>query len=190
MNIPRLKPIDTSIEISVIENIVCNARNISSEVVNCKSRKRESKEIRQIVMYFARKKYPKLSLAKIAGYYGLDHATCIHSIKVINNLMDSDNKFKYEIDLLRLEIETELDAGLLPTLIKERDLLTKIIAKHFAKIDILDRIISKLEGKKQEPEITAVKEISAKLINDFKSPYKEMETVNNRPYSGYRKHSL
>ena len=73
-------------------------------MLQSKTRKREIVQARQISMYFA-KRLTKFSLAKIALETGKkDHATCLHGIKTVNNLMDSDKHFRLQI----LEIEKQL----------------------------------------------------------------------------------
>lgn len=62
-----------------------------------KSRKRELVFIRQLCMYFARKK-TKASLSQVGTYMSRDHATVLHAIKTINNLIDTDRMIKYEIN--------------------------------------------------------------------------------------------
>lgn len=60
-----------------------------------KSRKRENVLTRQTIMYFMRKRFPAMSLNKIAQRMGgFDHSNIIHAIKQVENLCDSDKKFK------------------------------------------------------------------------------------------------
>lgn len=65
--------------------------------LDVKSRKREIVKYRQIAMWSA-KKLTKCSLALIGNSMaGRDHATALHSIKSVNNLMDTDKKENEEI---------------------------------------------------------------------------------------------
>lgn len=189
--------------IEIIEKIVLNARGVNYSDVHSKSRQDKLKEARQIVMYFTREKFPKKSFAEIAGYYGLDHATCMHSIKVINNLIDTNADFKEDIEFIRVEINVALSDRILDRLIVERNSIIRVIQKYQIKLDGLNDIINKLESIEQtkehkpvyqpkpvEPVIQREPVELIPLRNDFKSPYKEMEATNGKPYSGYRQHSL
>jgi chromosomal replication initiator protein len=86
------------ISIDYIQKVVCNYFNMSVEKLNSKTRKREVVQARQIAMYFA-KSMTKSSLASIgASIGGKDHATVLHACKTVNNLMDTDKRFKSYIE--------------------------------------------------------------------------------------------
>ena len=69
-----------------------------------KTRKREIVQCRQLAMYFS-KQMTKNSLAMIGKYCGnKDHATVLHACKTVNNLADTDKRFKGYI----LDIEKKL----------------------------------------------------------------------------------
>src|SRR4030042_435980 len=61
-----------------------------------KTRYREILVPRQQCMWFG-KRYTKLSLDKLAGEFGQDHATALNAIKVINELIETDRRFAAEI---------------------------------------------------------------------------------------------
>jgi len=86
--------------IQIIIKIVFDYFHMNPILVNSTTRKREIVQSRQISMYFA-KKLTKYSLAEI-GYNigGKDHATVLHAIKTVNNLIDTDKKIaNYIADL-------------------------------------------------------------------------------------------
>ncbi len=59
-----------------------------------KTRKREIVQARQLAMYFS-KQLTKSSLAHIGKHCGnKDHATVLHACKTVNNLSDTDKRFK------------------------------------------------------------------------------------------------
>ena len=59
-----------------------------------KTRKRHIVQARQLAMFFA-KKFTKASLASIGSQIGKrDHATVLHACKTVNNLADTDKRFK------------------------------------------------------------------------------------------------
>lgn len=84
----------------LIKNEVCRFYNIDPDLLQSKRRKGPLVKTRQVIHYFLRAKTNK-SHAIIAAEIGnLDHATCIHSIKTVNNLMETDKKVKKEIEEL------------------------------------------------------------------------------------------
>ena len=88
------------ISVDSIKENVCNYFGLPVDHLNSQSRKREIVQTRQICHYFA-KKYTKLSLIQIGwDIGGKDHATVLHSIKTVNNLMDTDIKYRKMIDNL------------------------------------------------------------------------------------------
>ncbi len=82
------------ISIDYIQQIVCDYFNLPLESLASKTRKREIVQARQITMYFA-KSLTKSSLASIGSQIGgKDHATVLHACKTVNNLIETDKRFK------------------------------------------------------------------------------------------------
>lgn len=82
------------VSIEFIVNEVCNHLNVPIEVFYSKSKKREMVQARQLAMHFA-KKYTKCSLAAIGQQCGgKDHATVIHALKTVANLLETDKQFR------------------------------------------------------------------------------------------------
>lgn len=82
------------VSVDYIVNVICNYQSISIEDFYSKSKKRELVQARQLAMYFA-KKCTKLSLAEIGKQCGgKDHATVIHALKTIANLLETDKQFR------------------------------------------------------------------------------------------------
>lgn len=93
-----VKQTQKEISINDIQQIVSNFFSISVEQMNSRSRKRDIVQARQIAMYFA-KKYTPFSLTMIGQLIGnKDHATVLHSCKTVNDLLETDIKFKKYID--------------------------------------------------------------------------------------------
>jgi chromosomal replication initiator protein len=87
---------NTAKEVSIeyIQKVVCDYFDLPIEVMKSKTRKREVVQARQIAMYFS-KKMTKSSLANIGAHCGgKDHATVLHACKTVNNLAETDKKFK------------------------------------------------------------------------------------------------
>ncbi len=92
----------TSKEISIdyIQKVVCDYFNLPVDIINSKTRKREIVQARQLAMYFS-KKHTKSSLATIGLHCGnKDHATVLHAVRTVNNLMETDKQFKIYVNEL------------------------------------------------------------------------------------------
>jgi chromosomal replication initiator protein len=86
------------ISIDYIQKVVCDYFNIPLNMIGSKTRKREIVQVRQIAMYFA-KQLTKASLSSIGTKIGnKDHATVLHACKTVNNLIDTDKRFKIDIE--------------------------------------------------------------------------------------------
>lgn len=92
------------VSIDYIQKVVCDYFDLPIELMKSKTRKREVVQARQIAMYFA-KNYTKSSLATIGAHCGgKDHATVLHACKTVNNLMETDKRFKSYIEELEKKI--------------------------------------------------------------------------------------
>jgi len=107
LNYEVVKPekLRNKIDIRIIENIVCSYFKVSQKYLFQRNRRREIMEKRQIFHYLC-VKYTAETLAKIGDYEGFHygHAVVINSNKQINNLIDTDKKFKQTIYDLELEV--------------------------------------------------------------------------------------
>jgi chromosomal replication initiator protein len=82
------------VSIDFIQKIVCDYFDIPIETMKSKTRKREIVQCRQLAMFFS-KQMTKSSLAMIGKHCGnKDHATVLHACKTVNNLADTDKRFK------------------------------------------------------------------------------------------------
>ncbi|TAH02223.1 MAG: chromosomal replication initiator protein DnaA [Sphingobacteriales bacterium] len=87
---------NTSKEISMeyIQKLVCEYFEVSVDMVKSKTRKREIVQARQISMYLA-KGHTKTSLKSIGAFFGgRDHSTVIYACQTVEDLIDTDKKFK------------------------------------------------------------------------------------------------
>jgi chromosomal replication initiator protein len=97
---------NTTREISIdfIQKVVSDYFNLPLELLKSKTRKREVLQARQIAMFFA-KSMTKSSLASIGLQCGgKDHATVLHACRTVNNLMETDKKFRVYIDEIEKKI--------------------------------------------------------------------------------------
>lgn len=92
------------VSIDYIQKVVCDYFDLAIDTMKSKTRKREVVQARQIAMYFA-KSMTKSSLATIGMHCGgKDHATVLHACRTVNNLMDTDKRFKAYIEELEKKI--------------------------------------------------------------------------------------
>jgi chromosomal replication initiator protein len=95
------------INIELIQKVICDYFNINIDTLNSKTRKREIVQARQLVMFFA-KEYTKSSLAIIGLNCGnKDHATVLHAIRTINNLIETDKQFRSYVKDLERKIKVK-----------------------------------------------------------------------------------
>lgn len=100
---------NTAREVSIdyIQKVVCDYFDLPIELLKSKTRKREVVQARQIAMYFA-KSMTKSSLATIGMHCGgKDHATVLHACRTVNNLMDTDKRFRAYIEELEKKISIQ-----------------------------------------------------------------------------------
>tara|TARA_R110002049_G_scaffold197096_2_gene366767 strand:+ start:3747 stop:5180 length:1434 start_codon:yes stop_codon:yes gene_type:complete len=100
---------NTAREVSIdyIQKVVCDYFDLPIELLKSKTRKREVVQARQIAMFFA-KRMTKSSLANIGMHCGgKDHATVLHACKTVNNLVETDKRFRVYIDELEKKISIQ-----------------------------------------------------------------------------------
>lgn len=92
------------ISIDYIKKTVCTYYNVPEDLLLSNTRKREIVTARQVTMYFS-KSLTKNALANIGAQIGhKNHATVLHACKTINNLIETDKKFRLQLE----EIESKL----------------------------------------------------------------------------------
>ena len=92
-----------------IINIVFDFYHIPVEIRDSKSRKRELVNSRQVAMFYL-KENTNETLNKIGNYFNRDHATVLHAIKTVNNLSDTDKKFRHELITVKEKIKYGLSS--------------------------------------------------------------------------------
>jgi chromosomal replication initiator protein len=93
------------ISIDYIQKVVCDYFDLPLDVLKSKTRKREVVQARQLAMYFS-KNMTKSSLSNIGIHCGgKDHATVLHACRTVNNLMETDKKFKTYVSDIQKRIQ-------------------------------------------------------------------------------------
>ena len=99
-----VKSVSREVSVEYIQKTVCEFVGINTDLLKQNTRKREVVNARQISMYLA-KKYTKNSLKEIGRHFGnKDHSTVIHSIQVVDNLLEVDKKFREDLEELKKRI--------------------------------------------------------------------------------------
>jgi chromosomal replication initiation ATPase DnaA len=63
------------------------------------TRRREQVLARQVAIYFIRR-HTRLTTSQIGGLFRKDHATVLHSLKAINDMLDWDKEFIHDFDAI------------------------------------------------------------------------------------------
>ncbi|MDD6472497.1 MAG: chromosomal replication initiator protein DnaA [Bacteroidales bacterium] len=93
------------ITIDTIINVVCKYYHIDEKTFHSTSRKQEVVQARQVAMWFA-KNNTTLSISKIGTRIGgKNHATVVHSCKIIEGLREVNKEFNKELMFLQEEIK-------------------------------------------------------------------------------------
>lgn len=96
------------LSIEEIQKLVCDYFNLPVDVVKMKSRRAPLVRARQISMYLART-MTNASLSNLGKFFGgRDHSTVIHACKQVQNLMDSDAKYRDHVKELEKLVSINL----------------------------------------------------------------------------------
>ncbi|MDR2039938.1 MAG: chromosomal replication initiator protein DnaA [Bacteroidales bacterium] len=88
------------ISIDYILQVVSDYFHLDEENILSNTRKREIVQARQVAMYLS-KQFTKTSLKSIGAQLGnKDHATVLHACRTVNNLIETDRRFKTQIEEL------------------------------------------------------------------------------------------
>ena len=88
-----------------IKNVICEHYGISEDELCSRSRKRPVAYIRQLAIYLA-SKYTDLSTVQIGKQIGgRNHATVIHSVNQIKNLLDVDESVRNEVNQIEDKVK-------------------------------------------------------------------------------------
>ena len=86
------------VTIDQIIDTACGYFNVKREDIFTKSRKQAIVQVRQVAMYLAQK-YTKLSSARIGALVGnRNHATVLHSCKMVEDRLHVDKTFKAKME--------------------------------------------------------------------------------------------
>ena len=96
-----IEEVEAEVNVDFIQKTVADFFSVPVALLKEKTRKKEIVTARQVAMYFT-KSFTSHSLKTIGFHFGgRDHATVIHSVQTVSDLIDSDPKFKTQIGELR-----------------------------------------------------------------------------------------
>ncbi len=99
--------IEVEVDIDFIQKAVSEYFSVPLDALKAKTRKKEIVVARQVAMYFA-KEYTNFSLKAIGQYFGgRDHSTVIHAIQSVNEMLESNRKFKTSLDELKKKLKVK-----------------------------------------------------------------------------------
>ncbi|MFH6984121.1 chromosomal replication initiator protein DnaA [Marinoscillum sp. 108] len=97
--------IDSEVGIDYIQKTVSDYFNVAQDDLKAKTRKKEIVIARQVAMYFS-KDYTNHSLKSIGYHFGgRDHSTVIHAVQSVNDMIDTNSKFRFSIDELKKKLK-------------------------------------------------------------------------------------
>jgi len=93
------KTIKKTILINDVEKEVCFYLGLDAEILHVPNRSKEVLKARQITCYIAKKLTDKTQ-EQIAAYFGQDRTTVINSLQRVQNLMDTEDEYKADVEYL------------------------------------------------------------------------------------------
>jgi chromosomal replication initiator protein len=103
--------VHTDISVENILQMVAEHFDIDLKKMQGNTRKREVVVARQLSMYLA-KAYTKTSLKMIGNHFGgKDHSTVIYSCRAVQDLIDTDAKFKTAVESLERRLKLGMQAN-------------------------------------------------------------------------------
>lgn len=100
-----VREIDSEVGIDYIQKTVSDYFHVEQDDLKAKTRKKEIVIARQVAMYFS-KDYTNHSLKSIGYHFGgRDHSTVIHALQSVDNMIDTDAKFRYSVDELKKKLK-------------------------------------------------------------------------------------
>ncbi|MAU93090.1 MAG: chromosomal replication initiator protein DnaA [Planctomycetes bacterium] len=107
-NMASVAPIKKIITIGAISELICDFHDVEIEALKTKSRLASSVEVRNIIIYLARK-LTSMSLKEIGGYFGgRDHSTVKHSLSKLDRRIMVDDQYAEFIQTLEHKIHKSI----------------------------------------------------------------------------------
>lgn len=86
--------------------IICTLTQVDWDQMKGKCRKRELNDVRQIAMWIIRRG-TSMSFYNVGKVFNRHHATVLHAIKSVENMIQTDNKYRADVEQILNHIDNE-----------------------------------------------------------------------------------
>jgi len=86
--------------------VICNLTLIDWDQMKGKCRKRELNDVRQIAMWIIRKG-TSMSFYDVGKVFNRHHATVLHAVKSVENMIQTDNKYRADVEQILNHLDYE-----------------------------------------------------------------------------------
>lgn len=93
--------------IEKVASVICDYYQVTLDELKIKCREHEIVNPRQLIIYICFKDF-RVTKKYLGKYFNQDHATAIHSIKKIQNIIDTESIAREKFTELRMKIKDEL----------------------------------------------------------------------------------
>ena len=93
-------------QVNSMMKVVCKLTQVDWTELKGKSRKREINDIRQTSMWILRKG-TSLSFANIGAIFNRHHATVLHAVDSVNNMIETDSMYRGQVEQILNHLDNE-----------------------------------------------------------------------------------
>lgn len=95
----------------LIKSVVCAYYQLPVSIFDNRSRLRPIIKAKQVTTYFLRKALPKTTLLHIGKMLKYDHASILHNLRAVNNLLQTDKEMQTDIKAISkiLDLEASIE---------------------------------------------------------------------------------
>jgi chromosomal replication initiator protein len=93
-------------QVNSMMKVVCKLTQVDWSELKGKSRKREINDIRQTSMWILRKG-TSLSFANIGAIFNRHHATVLHAVESVNNMIETDSMYRGQVEQILNHLDNE-----------------------------------------------------------------------------------
>jgi chromosomal replication initiator protein len=93
-------------QVNAMMKVVCKLTQVDWSELKGKSRKREINDIRQTSMWILRKG-TSLSFANIGTIFNRHHATVLHAVESVNNMIETDSMYRGQVEQILNHLDNE-----------------------------------------------------------------------------------
>jgi chromosomal replication initiator protein len=86
--------------------IICTLTQVDWDQMKGKCRKREINDVRQIAMWIIRKG-TSMSFYNVGKVFNRHHATVLHAVKSVENMIQTDNRYRADVEQILNHLDYE-----------------------------------------------------------------------------------